>query len=194
MTRAKRALDGLDDDMREHIERQAQENIDRGMAPEEAHRQAMVAFGNVALAAEDTRAVWAWRWLEQLAQDARYAVRTLRRRRGYALLSVLTLALGVGGTAAVYSVAGKVLFAPLPYAHEGEAGVFWKKTDWTHEEYLHIRGRVPGFRQVALFRYRDIIVRDGDRPPRLVRGVTASGELFDVLGAGPLLGRGFRAG
>jgi putative ABC transport system permease protein len=194
MTRAKRALDGLDDDIREHIEREAQENIDRGMSPEEAYRRAKVAFGNMARAAEETRAVWGWRWLEQLAQDARYAVRTLRRRRGYAVLSVLTLALGIGGTAAVYGVAGDVLFAPLPYAHEREVGVFWKKTDWTHEEYLHIRGRVPGFRDVALFRYRDIIVRAGDRPPRLMRGVSASGELFDVLGAGPVIGRALRVG
>ncbi len=83
---------------------------------------------------------------------------------------------------------------PLPYAHEREVGIFWKKTDWTHEEYLHIRGRAPGFRQVALYRMRDVIVRDRDRPPRLVRGVSASGELFEVLGAGPLLGRGLRVG
>jgi hypothetical protein len=64
----------------------------------------------------------------------------------YALLSVLTLALGIGGTAAVFGVAHGVLLSPLPYAHERELGVFWMKTDWTHEEYLHIRGRVPGFR------------------------------------------------
>jgi hypothetical protein len=57
----KRPLDGLDDDIREHIDRETQDNIDRGMTPEEAHRQAMLSFGNVALVKEDTRAVWAWR-------------------------------------------------------------------------------------------------------------------------------------
>ena len=190
----RRALDGLDDDMRDHIERETQDNIDRGLPQPEARRQAMLSFGNIALAQEDTRAVWGWQRLEQLAQDMRYAIRTLRRRPTYALLSMLTLALGVAGTAAVYGVARAVLFDPLPFAHEREVGVFWKKTDWTHEEYLHIRGRVPGFSQVALFRHRDVIVRDGDGPAHLVPAVSASAELFDVLGVRPVLGRGLRAG
>ena len=194
MTRARRALDGLEDDIRDHIERETQDNLDRGMAPEEARRLAMLKFGNVALTKEATDAVWRWQWLEQLVQDSRYAIRMLRRRPAYALLAALTLALGVGGTAAVYGVARSVLFDPLPFAHAREVGVFWKKTDWTHEEYLYIRGRVPGFSQVALFRQRDVIVRDGDGPARLVRAVSASAELFDVLGVGTVLGRGFRAG
>ena len=154
----------------------------------------MLKFGNVALTRETTHAVWRWQWLEQLVQDTRYAIRVLRRRPTYALLSVLTLALGVGGTASVYGVARGVLLDPLPFAHEREVGVFWKKTDWTHEEFLYIRGRVPGFRQVALFRQRDVIVREGDGPARLLRAVSASAELFDVLGASTRLGRGFRTG
>jgi predicted permease len=192
--RDRRALDGLEDEMRDHIEREIQDNLDRGMTPEEARRQAMLKFGNVALATEATQAVWHWQWLEQLVQDSRYAMRMLRRRPAYALLSMLTLALGVAGTASVYGIARGVLFDPLPFAHEHEVAVFWKKTDWNHEEYLHIRGHVPGFSQVALFRMRDVIIREGDGPARLVRGVNGSAELFDVLGAGTLLGRGFRAG
>ena len=194
MTRARRALDSLDDDIRDHIERETRDNLDRGMAPEEARRQALLKFGNVALVREDTRAIWRWQRVEQLAQDSSYAVRILRRRPVYALLSVLTLALGIGGTAAVFGVAQGVLLSPLPYAHERELGVFWMKTDWTHEEYLHIRGRTPGFRQVALYRESDAMLRVGGGPARLVPGVTASSELLDVLGAAPLLGRGFREG
>ena len=194
MRRAKRALEGLEDDIRDHIDRETQDNIDRGMAPAEARRQAMLKFGNVTLVGEDTRAVWGWQRLEQLIQDTRFAFRLLRRRPTYALLSVLTLALGVAGTSSVYGVARGVLFDPLPFAHEREVGVFWKKTDWTHEEYLYVRGRVPGFEQVALYRRRDVIVREGDGPARLVPAVSASAELFDVLGVGPLLGRGFRPG
>jgi predicted permease len=129
-----------------------------------------------------------------LAQDIRYALRALRRRPTYSLLSVLTLALGVGGTASVYGVARGVLFDPLPLRHEDEVGVFWKKTDWNHEEYLYVRGRVPGFSQVALYRHRDVMLRNGDGPARLVRGVNASAEFFDTLGVAPFLGRGFRAG
>jgi predicted permease len=194
MKRRRRVLDTLDDDIRDHIERETRDNLDRGMAPEEARRQAILKFGNVALVREDTRAIWGWQRLEQLAQDSWYAIRILRRRPVYALLSVLTLALGIGGTAAVFGVAHGVLLSPLPYAHERELGVFWMKTDWTHEEYLHIRGRAPGFRQVALYRQGDSILRAGGAPARLVPGVTASAELLDVLGAAPVLGRGFHEG
>jgi len=194
MTRGRRALETLDDDIRDHIERETRDNVDRGMAPEEARRQAILKFGNVALVQEDTRAIWRWQWFEQLAQDAWYAIRILRRRPVYAVLSVLTLALGVGGTASVYGVADGVLLSPLPYAHERELGVFWMKTDWTHEEYLYVRGRTPGFRQVALYRQRDAMLREGAGPARLVPGVSASAELLDVLGAAPFLGRGFHRG
>jgi putative ABC transport system permease protein len=122
--------------------------------------------------------------------DLRHASRRLRAQPAYALLAVLTLALGVGGTAAAYGVARGVLFDPLPYANAGEVGVFWKKTDWTEEEFLHIRGRVPGFRQVALYRWRDALLREGEGPARLVPQVVCSAELFDVLGVHPMMGRG----
>jgi predicted permease len=194
MTRGRRVLESLENDIRDHLERETRDNLDRGMAPEEARRQALLKFGNVALVKEDTQAVWRWRRLEQLAQDGWYALRILRRRPAYSLLSVLTLALGIGGTTAVLGVAHGVLSSPLPYAHERDLGVFWMKTDWTHEEYLHIRGRTPGFRQVALYRQGDAILRVGGGPARLVPNVTASSELLDVLGAAPLLGRGFRQG
>jgi hypothetical protein len=126
--------------------------------------------------------------------DVRYAARRLRTRPGYTLVAVLTLALGVGGTAAIYGIARGLLFDALPYADEREVGVFWKKTDWTEEEFLHMRGRAPGFREIALYRSRDAIMRDGDAPARLLPGVSGSAELFDVLGAARVLGRGFRAG
>jgi len=132
--------------------------------------------------------------LNSLIADARYAARRLRAHPAYALLAMLTLALGVGGTASTYAVVRGVLFDPLPYAHESELGVFWKKTDWTEEEFLFIRGNVPGFRDVALYRFRDVVLREGTEPARLLPSLTASAGLFDVLGARPILGRGFRAG
>jgi len=106
--------------------------------------------------------------LESWIADAHFAMRRLRAHPSYAWLAVLTLGLGVGGTASTYSVARRVLFDPLPYTHEREVGVFWKKTDWREEEFLYIRGRVPGFREVALYRLRDMILREGDDPARLV--------------------------
>lgn len=125
--------------------------------------------------------------------DARYALRRVRARPGYSALAALTLALGVGGTAAAYGIAGSLLLEPLPYGHESEVGVFWKKTDWTEGEFLYLRGRAPGFRQVALYRRGDVTLRPGDAPARLVPGLLVSAELFDVLGVQPMLGQGLRA-
>ena len=84
--------------------------------------------------------------------DAPYSLRRLLAHPGYALLAMLTLALGVGGMVSIFGDARGVLFDALPYPHAREVGVFWKKTDWTEEEFLYIRGRVPGFQQVAPYR------------------------------------------
>jgi putative ABC transport system permease protein len=116
MIRGKRALDGLDQDIRDHIDRETQDNIDAGMAPEEARRQAMLKFGNVARLKEDARAVWVSRWLDETRQDVRYAFRTLRRHRGATIVGILVMALAIGANTAVFSVVHAVLLEPLPYA------------------------------------------------------------------------------
>jgi hypothetical protein len=136
-------------------------------------------------------------WRAHVPQlDRRRALRrpSPARPAGYALVAVLTLALGIGGVAAVYGVARPVLFDALPYAHAREVGTFWMGGSWTEEEFVHLRGRIPGFRQVAAYRPGDVTLREGDAPARLVPGITTSAELFEVLGARPLIGRGFRPG
>ena len=129
-----------------------------------------------------------------LMSDARYAFRRLTSRPGYTLLAVLTLALGIGGTAAVFGIARPVLLEPLPYANADEVGMFWFDRSWNEEEFTYIRGRVPGFQLVAAHRGLDVTMRDGDAPARLIRTQRATRELFDVLGATPLIGRGFQEG
>src|SRR5262245_33315405 len=90
-SRRRRALDDLDRDMRDHIERETQDNIDRGMTPADARRLAMLTFGNVALAKEDTRRVWIWAWLDEARQDLRFAARTLRKNPTFAAAATATL-------------------------------------------------------------------------------------------------------
>jgi predicted permease len=126
--------------------------------------------------------------------DARYAARRLRSRPTYSLLAILTLALGAGGTASVYSLVRGLLLEPLPYAREQELAVFWMPYDWTEQEFLFLRGTIPGFRQVAAYRPEDVTLQAGDGPSRFVPGLASSAELFDVLGVAPVIGRGFRAG
>ena len=132
--------------------------------------------------------------LKTWTTDARYAARRLRARPDYALVAILTLALGIGGTAAVYGIARPVIFDPLPYANAHEVGTFWMQFSWTEEEFLYLRGRIPGFRMVAAYRPGDVTMRNGNAPARLLPGLTTSAELFDVLGARPLIGRALRAG
>jgi putative ABC transport system permease protein len=126
VTGRRRSLYGLDEDIRDHIERETQDNIDRGMTPADARDAALLAFGNVTLAMEDTRAVWVPVWLDQLLQDARYGLRMLRRNPIFSAVVILTLAVGIGLTTAVFSVVNAVLVRPLSYPHAER--LFWLAT------------------------------------------------------------------
>jgi putative ABC transport system permease protein len=133
--------------------------------------------------------------LESWIIDLRYSTRRLAARPTYAALAVLTLALGVGGTAAVFSIVRTLLLEPLPIAREGEVGVFWMRGSWTEQEFLHLRPEFPGFERVAAYRTADGATLElPGQPLRLLPGISASAELFDVLGARPLFGRTFQRG
>jgi predicted permease len=126
--------------------------------------------------------------------DARYAARRLRSRPAYTIVAVLTLALGIGGTTAVFGIARPLIFDPLPYGNADSVGIFWFGGSWTEQEFLHLRGKFPGFRSVATYLQSDVTTREGDGPSRMVPAIATSTELFDVLGVRPLIGAGFPAG
>ena len=126
--------------------------------------------------------------------DGRYAARRLVARPAYAIVAMLTLALGIGGTTAVFGIARPLVFDPLPYANADSVGTFWMPYSWTEEEFVYMRDKWAGFRAVATYRPSDVTLRDGDAPTRLLPGISASAELFEVLGARPHIGRGFQPG
>jgi predicted permease len=132
--------------------------------------------------------------MESWIMDVRYAARRLVRRPLYAALSILTLALGIGGTAAVYGIARPILLERLPYAAEEGLVTFWMPFDWTEQEFLFLRGKFPGYSSVAAFRHADVTLEQEGAPARLLPGVSASFELFSVLGTNPMLGRAFQPG
>src|SRR5580704_10207425 len=120
MIRRKRILADLDEQIRDHIERETQDNIDRGMSPDDARYAAIRKFGNVTRVREETREVWSLVWLEQLVQDVRFALRTLWWNTGFTAVAVLTIALGVGINVGIFSVlnGAALRLLPLPRAEE----------------------------------------------------------------------------
>jgi putative ABC transport system permease protein len=131
---------------------------------------------------------------ESWIMDVRYAGRRLLSRPTYALLAILTLALGAGGTAAIFSIARTLLMDPLPIHDEERVGVFWMTASWTEEEFLRFRPNFPGFTQVAAYRTNDATLELPGSPMQMLPAVSVSAEFFGVLGASPMLGRTFKAG
>jgi predicted permease len=198
MNRARRALDGLDEDIRDHIEREIQDNLDRGMSPEEARRRAMLRFGNVALVKEDTRAVWVWQWLEQLMQDTRYAIRTLRRSPGYAAVAVVTLALGIGANTAIFSIVNAVVLQPLPYPDASRLFAVYEqhpapvlRTRLSAENFLDLQREARSFEALGGYSGTGFTLT-GRGEPEFVVGQMVSAEVLDALAVEPALGRRFR--
>ena len=198
MKRAKRALSDLDDDIRDHIARETQENIDLGMAPQEARRQARLKFGNVALAKEDARRVWVPAWLDQARQDLRYAARTFRKSPAFTTTAAATLALAIGANTAMFSVLNAVLLRPLPYRSPEQLAMLWTEDPtqnlregrsalWDVEQW---RSQSQSFADMATFDAVSTTLTGIDGAEQIVGG-SISPNLLSLLGVHPVPGRSF---
>ncbi len=117
-------LTDLDADIRDHLERETQDGIERGMSPEDARYAALRKFGNVAQAEEDTRGVWVPDWMDQIRQDVLFALRMMRRSPGFTAVVVLSLGIGIGANAAIFSIIDELLLKPLPVQAPQELVLF----------------------------------------------------------------------
>src|SRR5260370_3290473 len=115
--RRKKRETEINEEVRSHLEMATQEHAERGEEAKEAERAAGREFGNVGLVKEMTRDVWGRRWLRDAADDARYGLRMLVKNPGFGIVAILSLALGIGATTAVFSVVYGVLVNPYPYAN-----------------------------------------------------------------------------
>lgn len=189
----------LDKELRFHIEQYAADLVARGVDPAEAWRQARLAFGGPEQIKEDCRDARGTRWLEDLWQDFRYSLRTLRQRPGFAAVALLTLGLGTGATTVMFTVINGVLLKPLPYAEPGTLVRVQERTEkatqwgnlwaFTYPNYVDCK-RDSGSLAMAVWRYGGgTVSKPGD--PEYVDAAEISGELFPVLDIRLAHGRAF---
>lgn len=154
-------------------------------------------FGNVTMLKEDAREMWRWNWLDGLVRDVRYGIRQFGRSPGFAAVVIATLALGVGGNTAVFSVLRGVLLRPLPYRDADRLVSVWERdTDRgqqdkvTGGDYADWKARNQVFEDVG-YSWDASYTLMGDGNPQTLNGYQFSPNFFALLGARPILGRTF---
>jgi putative ABC transport system permease protein len=188
----------LDAELQFHLDMLTEQNVHGGMAPDQARRAALRAFGGVHRVKDDVRDTWLSRVAETAAQDVRYGIRSLRRNPGFALVVILTMALGIGANTAIFSVVNGVLLRPLPY-RDGDRLVMLR------QERPLVTDDEMGFSPIDMVEYRRARSLDGiaefhsmwfillgrPEPERVSTGVVST-NFFEVMGVQPALGRSFQ--
>jgi predicted permease len=187
----------MHEEMRLHIEMEAEElTRTRELPEDEALRQARLAFGGAERFREEGRDARGTRWLEDLAGDSRYALRTLRRAPGFAIAAALTLALGIGATTALFSVVHAALLAPLPFGDPAHTVVVWSGSyenagSWmSYDEYELLTYEPHVFDGVGVYDIETKSVTGAGDPER-VHAAQISQPTLRVLRVAPMLGRDF---
>jgi predicted permease len=189
----------LREELQLHLEEEADQRQEDGLAEDEARWAACRELGNLALVEENTRAAWGWTRLEQLARDAGYGLRQVRRNPGFSAIAIATLALGIGGITAMFSAVDAVLIRPLPYAGADRLVMIWddlsKSGDLskhfpTPAEWLEWRRHNAVFTDIAATQPGDATL-SGDSEPEQVPARKTTANLWSVLGVNPLIGRVF---
>lgn len=183
----------LDDELRLHIELRAADLMRGGAGSEDAVRQARLELGPRESYKEQARAAFGLRWFDELRQDLRYAVRTLRRSPGFTAVAVISLALGIGANTAVFGVLNALVFRPLPISAPDQVYVLQgPHPSFSFPVYRDFRDRNVAFAGLAGSRLTQVGVDAGTGAER-AWGFLVTGNFFDVLGVRPALGRFFHA-
>jgi predicted permease len=190
----------LEEEIRLHRELREQEQIERGLLPEEARRAAQRRFGNELVLREESRDLWGWSWLETLGQDIRYGLRVLGKDRGFTAVAVLAFALGIGANTAIFSVINAVLLRPLPFNDPGRLVQLWETEaapgnyTLTGPDYLDWQAQNQSLEGTSLYSWpQGFNVSDAGEPVQAVV-VKTQANFFSLLGVEPLLGRAFLKG
>jgi putative ABC transport system permease protein len=188
----------LDRELAFHIDMLTQQNLRAGMSPAEARHRALRNFGRIDGVKEAVRETWLSRAIETLTQDIRYGLRSIRSNRGFALVVVVTMALGIGANTAIFSVVNGVLLRPLPYGnserlvvlHQSQPAIGDTAMPFSPLEMVDYRAKSKTLDAIAEFHEMWFILLGGTEPQRVGTGVV-SANFFGVLGVRPMLGRDF---
>jgi len=187
----------IDAELQSHIDLRTDENIARGMSPEDARRDAILRFGNPTSTRERVTAADTTLGLANLTRDVRYALRQLRRSPGFALTAILTLALGIGANVVVFGVLNALILQPLQIPGANHLFEIVQKEQGnltqSYPDFLDYRARNMVFRDIATYRIGETGLSTGGSAQRSWI-YEASGNYFDMLGVQPALGRFFHAG
>jgi predicted permease len=189
----------LDKELRHHIDQHAADLIARGVSPDEACRQARLALGGPEQVKESCRDARGTRWLTDFAQDFRYALRTLRQKPAFAIVTLLTLGLGTGATTVMFTVINGVVLKPLPYAHPGDLVRIQERTDWstqfgniwglTYPNFLDCKTGARSLDMAALHYGGGTVSSPG--AAEYVESFKISAGLYGILGVAMFRGREF---
>src|SRR5271170_3194133 len=201
----RKQLDGdLAEEMATHLGLAIEENLNSGMSPEQARRRALIHFGGTQQAKENHRDSRSLPMIETLIHDLRYTLRTLRKDRGFAVIAILILALGIGANIVVFSVVNTLLLRPLPFAHSeqlvwftgnhGQGGLSGQTYNvGSFEEYQR---HAQSFEEVTCYQAfwgSTAYNMTGHGDPQHVQAVMVANNFFHMLGVQPMLGRTFTA-
>ncbi|HEX9581165.1 MAG TPA: ABC transporter permease [Gemmatimonadales bacterium] len=191
-----RADDDLREELRAHLELEIAENIRRGMQPDAARRQALLASGGLTQAAEAVRDQRGLPWIESIAADIRYAVRALRHGPAFTTVVAITLALGIGANTAIFSVVRGVLLKPLPH-RDGDRLVYLRHSmdgpgganiNFSVPEVRDLRTAATSLAAFAEYSRWNLVLQGDQGADRIAVGLV-TGNYFEVMGLTPVLGR-----
>jgi macrolide transport system ATP-binding/permease protein len=192
----RRRYSELSHSVQEHLEEKAADLMDRGLTREEAERTARREFGNVTLIKQRSREVWQWTTLESILADLRFALRQFLKSPGFAVTSIVVLALGIAASVSIFTFVNAALLKPLPYRNPSHLVAVFEKTgscrecSFSYPDYQDWKRSNSVFRSFEIWEADAYLWRSSAGVESLRVG-RVSGGFFETLGVNPILGRLF---
>jgi putative ABC transport system permease protein len=190
----------LNDELASHIAMETSLRMQEGESREAARQAALRQFGNLGLVAEVTRSMWGFTWLEQALKDSRHAARSFARAPLFSAIVIVTLALGIGSSTAIFSLLHGILLRALPFPESNRLMMLWETPPEIRKpnvvllnNFVAWKERSHSFQSMAAFESMPMNLL-GDKDSAQVPGLEVTADFFGTLGTAPLLGRIFRPG